>query len=168
MIKIEAKADIAATLKSLDALSLDLARIGKKILRALATITKKRVKKRMGAYLNIGHLMSSSDFSIFKGKGNLRDAVYGCARSNTHAVVSSGQMFKAEALEHGALILPKKGKFLTFQADTNSGWVRTRSVHLPAKRWFTRSVEGFESDPDYQLTIDKVIGKAIHLAGLGR
>lgn len=165
MTKVDAKVDITEAIAGLEALGVQVKGMMRKMLRALATVAKKRVKKRMGNYLHLNRLMQSSDFSIFKGKGSLRDAVYGFARTGEHAVVASGQMYKAEALEDGADLRPKKRKYLSFQGE--DGWVRSKHLVIPPKRWFTRSIDGFEEDPDYQGTIDKVTGKAIHLAGLG-
>lgn len=157
--------DVKEVEDALDQLHIDMrGKMAKKLLRALATIAKKRVRRRMGAYLNLNHLVGSLDFRAY-GE-SLQKAVYGFARSPGHAVVSSGQMYKAEALEHGAVIHPVKRRYLYFR--TEEGAVRARKVVIPAKRWFTRSLDGFESDPDYQGTIDKVLGKAIKDAGLGR
>lgn len=165
MSKVDARLDIVDAIAGLDALGIETKGMMRKMLRALATVTKKRVKKGMGSYLQLGHLVNSTDFSLYKGKGSLKDSVYGFARSGSHAVVASGQMFKAEALEHGATLVPRKRAFLSFQ--TEDGWVRAKSLTIPPKRWFSRSVEGFEDDPEYSGTIQNCVDKAIRNAGMG-
>lgn len=178
MIKVDVKADIQEVETGLKELGLELRGIGRKILRALATLTKKRVKKRMGLYLNrrtygfsltgsLGGKLKAGDYG-----GGLFESVYGFARSAEHAVVSSGKRWQAEALERGADLKPTKSlvfsnnKFnkgmLYFMGD--SGFKKMHEVEIPAKKWFSRSVEGFENDPEYQSTIDKTVGKAIKKA----
>lgn len=149
MIAVSIKTEVAEVKAGLEEIGLETKWIGKKILRALATLTKKRVKKRMGVYVR-------------ERTGMLKANIYGLARSPTHAVVAAGYARVSEPLERGATIVPKKGNFLTFRGD--GGWVRVRSVTIPATRFFTRSVDGFESDPEYQLTIDKIVGKMIKKA----
>lgn len=149
MIKIDVKADVQEVQDGLKELGLELRGIGRKILRALATLTKKQVKRRMGLYLK-------------ERTGQLKAAVYGFARSPEHAVVATGRGYVAETLERGAVIGPSKQKTLSFYGD--SGWRRMHSVTIPAKRWFSQSSAGFEDNPEYQSTIDKVVGKAIKKA----
>lgn len=149
MIHVSVKAEVQEVVKGLEELGLELRGISRKILRALATLTKKRVKKRMGAFVR-------------DRTGMLRANVYGRARSATHAVVAAGYPRVSETLERGGTIVPRKGKYLTFLTD--SGWKRMHSVTIPPKRFFSQSAAGFESDPEYQSTIDKVVGKAIQKA----
>jgi hypothetical protein len=152
--------------KALKQLGIEVKGLMRRLVRALATVAKKQVKRNMGAFLNMNHLVQSSNFSMYRGKGNLRDAVYGFARSATHAVTSSGQMYKAEALEAGADLKPKKAKYLSFQGE--DGWVKSKHLVIPPKRWFSRSLVGLEDSQDYKETPEKMIGKAIKKAGLGR
>ena len=149
MITIDVKADIQEVQTGLKELGLELRGIGRKILRALATMTKKRIKKRMGLYIR-------------ERTGQLKGAVYGFARSPEHAVVATGRGYVAETLERGEEIKPKKAGMLSFYG--NSGWRRMHSVTIPARRWFQQSSAGFEDDPEYQSTMDKVVGKAIKKA----
>jgi len=109
MIKIDVKAEVADARAGLERLDIETRGIGRKILRALATVAKKRVKKRMSTFLRLGHTVGTlptgpKGGSLKKGDlgGGLRDAVYGFARSPTHAVVASGQVYKAESRERGA------------------------------------------------------------------
>lgn len=169
MIKLDAKAEVTEAKLGLEALGLEIAGIGRKILRALATIGKKRVKARMFNFIHA----RTFDFSLTRSKsgkigvksqeGGLQAAVYGFARTKTLGVVASGLGFYAEILERGGTIRPKKGKFLTFRGD-DGDWHRMPSVTIPAKHWFSKSIEGLEEAPEYQSTIDKVLGKAIQKA----
>jgi hypothetical protein len=150
VIQLDIRADVAGATASLKALDIEVKRMAQKLLRALATIAKKRIKKRMAGYLHTR-------------TGELQKAVYGFSRSPSHAVVSAGQRWKAEALEKGATIVPRKRQYLAFLGD-DGVHRRLPQVVIPPKRWFTGSLEGFEGDPDYQATIDKVLGKAIKKA----
>lgn len=169
MIHVSVKAEVQEVVNGLEELGLELRGISRKILRALATLTKKRVKKRMGHFIRrrtYGFTQTGLKGGALQGGdvgGSLHDAVYGFARSPTHAVVSSGMKWQAEILERGGTIVPKKAKFLEFFGSDGS-YKRLKSVRIPAFRWFSRSSEGFESDPEYQSTIDKVVGKAIQKA----
>ena len=149
MIAVDIKPQVAEVKAGLEAIGVESKWIGKKILRALATITKKQIKRRMGVYVR-------------ERTGMLKANIYGMARSPTHAVVAAAYARVAEPLERGATILPKKGNHLTFRGD--GGWVRAKSVTIPATRFFTRSAEGFEAGPEYQSTIDKIVGKVIQKA----
>jgi hypothetical protein len=164
MIKMDIKADVQEAAAALQALGVAVGGpgIGKKILRALATAGKKWVKKRMGGFLHLNRMMNSSDFSLREG---LKEAVYGFARSDTHSVVASGMGYRAEILERGGTIKAKKGKYLTFRGDDEE-WHRMKSVTIPPKKWFSKSIAGFEESSEYLPTVDKVIGKAIKKAGL--
>ncbi len=169
MIAVSIKTEVAEVKAGLEEIGLETKWIGKKILRALATLTKKRVKKRMGQYIRrrtYGFTATGARGGALQGGdlgGSLYDAVYGFARSHTHAVVASGMKWQAEILERGGTIVPKKAKFLEF-FGSDGNYKRVKSVTIPAFRWFTRSAEGFENDPDYQLTIDKIVGKMIKKA----
>lgn len=150
MIQLDIRADVAAVTKTLDALKIEVRGMARKLLRALATIAKKRVRKRMGHVLHIR-------------TGALQAATYGFARSPSHAVVAGGRRWQAEALERGAIIKPNKRKALSFMGDDGT-MKRMKSVVIPPKHWFSLSLAGFEEDPDYRQTIDKVLGKAIKKA----
>jgi hypothetical protein len=154
MIKMDIKADVQEAAAALQALGVAVGGpgIGKKILRALATAGKKWIKKRMDGFM---HMRS----------GELKKAVYGFTRSDTHAVVASGRGYYAEILERGGTIKAKKGKYLTFRGDDGE-WHRMKSVAIPPKKWFSKSIAGFEESSEYLPTVDKVIGKAIKKAGL--
>jgi hypothetical protein len=82
VIQLDIRADVAGATASLKALDIEVKRMAQKLLRALATIAKKRIKKRMAGYLHTR-------------TGELQKAVYGFSRSPSHAVVSAGQRWKA-------------------------------------------------------------------------
>lgn len=149
MIHVSIKAEVEEVTQGLEALGLELKNISRKILRALATLTKKRIKKRMNSFVK-------------DRSGMLRANIYGRTRSAAHAVVAAGYPRVSETLERGGTISPRKGKFLSFRTD--SGWKRVRSVTIPPKHFFSLSAVGFEADPEYQSTIDKTVGKAIQKA----
>jgi hypothetical protein len=172
MIKLDVKTEVAEVRAGLAKLGAEVGGIDRKILRALATVGKKRVKARMGSFLRLGHnsgtlATGSKGKRLAKGDTGegLRGAVYGFARSRTHAVIASGQVFKAESLERGATIRATGAKMLSFRGDDGS-WHRGKQFAIPPKRWFSRSVAGLEDDPDYKETPDKVLGKCIKKAGL--
>jgi hypothetical protein len=166
MLKMVMKAEIAQAELSLKQLGIEVGGpgVGKKILRALATAGKKWVKRRMGNYLHLNRTMQSSDFAVQRG---LKEAVYGFARSDTSAVVASGMGYIAEPLERGAVIRASKKKFISFRGD-DGNWHRAKQITLPAKRWFTQSIAGFEGSSEYMPTVEKVIGKAIKKAGMSK
>jgi hypothetical protein len=150
VVKVDIKLDAANMVEGLSAMGAGMKGAVSRLLRALATSTKKYIKKRMGAY-------------VHERTGMLKKAVYGFRRGPTYAVVASGEGHIAEPLERGAVVRPKKGKYLSFRGD-DGDWHRVKELRIPAKHWFTKSAEGFEDSPDYVATIDKVIGKEIKKA----
>lgn len=137
--------------------SLALLRLGKElkdairpILASLASAGKRQVQRNMIAYLG-------------RRTGWLRKHVYGVRRSDSLYVVAAPRHI-AEPLERGATIVPKKGKYLTFKLPDGS-WIKAKSVTIPARHWFTKSIAGFEDSPEYITAIDKGIAKAVRKFG---
>ena len=145
MIEMKIESPVEVNVWRLRQLGKDLGDVRKPILAALATAAKKWVQTRMGAYLG-------------QRTGWLKRHVYGIRRSEEHYVVAAPRHI-AEPLERGATIRPKKAKYLSF------GGIRAKSVTIPARRWFTRSYEGFEGSDQYEKAIDKAVQKAIDRFG---
>ena len=152
MISLDIRSEAGEVAAAMKELGVAMPVAVKRLLRALATAAKKRVKRNMGKYLH-------------NRTGDLKAAIYGFRRSEGHAVVAAGQVFRSEILERGGVIKPKKGKYLTFRGDDGS-WHKAKMVTIPARRFFSRSIDGFESDPEFLGTADKIIAKEIRKAGL--
>ena len=147
MIHLDIKTEKAGAVAALDRLGIESKWLGRNILSGFATLGRKWVRGRMGSFLHVR-------------TGDLKAHVYGKVRDNNRAVIATGRGYRAEILERGGVIRPKKGKYLTFRSDSG-GWIKARTVTIPAKRWFTKSIEGLESSPEYGAVIDKQLEKAI-------
>lgn len=128
----------------------------KRLLGVVARAAKKRVQTRMGAYLGEGE----GKFFVVKSKKapygkrrwlTLRQRVYGYARSETHWVVAAPR-YIAEPLEHGATLRPKRGKYISFVGE-DGNYHKVKTARIPARRWFTRSIAGFEESTDMERAI---------------
>jgi hypothetical protein len=91
---------------------------------------------------------------------DIKRHVYGFVRSRTHAAVSTSRGWKAETLERGGVLVPRKRKYLTFRTDSG-GWVKVKQVTIPALHWFAKSIAGFEDSVAYGAVVEKEIDKAI-------
>lgn len=65
--------------------------------------------------------------------GRLRDSIHKVVKGNSVSLATN--VIYAGTMQNGAVITPKNGKFLTFRTPTG-GWVRLRSVKIPARRFF--------------------------------
>lgn len=147
MIKLDVKLEKEGAVATLDRLGIESKWLGRNILNGFASLGRKWVRGKMGAFLHTR-------------TGDLKAHVYGKVRENNRAVVSTSRGYRAEILERGGTIAAKKSAFLTFRTDAG-GWVKVKKVTIPAKRWFTKSIEGLESSPEYAAVIDKQLEKAI-------
>lgn len=148
-MKYVVEAQIGRAVDFLNTLGIEAKKAPRTILASLATAAKKRVQARMGSHLR-------------ERTGWLRKHLYGRARSSTHYVVAAPRHI-AEILEKGGTIRAKKGRFLTFRGDDGS-YHRMRSVTIPARHWFTQSIEGFEGSAEVGQAIDKALAKIIRKA----
>jgi hypothetical protein len=149
MIEMKIESPVEINVWRLRQLGKDLGEARKPLLQALATAAKKWVQGRMGAFIG-------------QRTGWLKRHVYGIRRSEEHFVVAAPRHI-AEPLERGATIVPKKGKYLTLRGG--GSMVRVKSVTIPARKWFTRSYEGFEGSSQYEAALDKAIQKAVDKFG---
>jgi hypothetical protein len=119
------------------------------ILNTIATAGKNWVKRRM--------------IGITQRTGWLKKHVYGYRRSNTHLVIAAPRHV-SETLERGAVIkhrrITYKRHHLHFKGP-DGRWTKAKTVTIPAKRWFTRSIEGFDGSAEYKAAIDKGLDKAM-------
>lgn len=145
MIQIDAKADVTSAVNALVELGVNAEKAGRAVLGAVAKAVQKRVRNRMGGYLK-------------RRTGWLRQHVYAFRRSETHYVVSAPK-YKSEILARGGTINTKKKKWLTFKV--NGEWRKVKSVTIPARKWFTSSVDGFENDGEVKLAVDKAVQKIV-------
>lgn len=145
MIEVKIQSEIEDAISALGELKLAIPKISEMFRKAVTLGAKHRVQNRMGAFLGSG---GGTIFGVRSGKNKgkkhfltLRQRVYGYSRSDTHSVVAAPR-YIAEPLEHGTTIKPKKGKYLFFVGS--SGYRRAKSVVIPARHWFTRSLAGYE------------------------
>lgn len=151
MIALKIEVPIEASRWALTRLGKDLSAAIKPILQTLATAGKRMVQRNMGAYLG-------------SGTGWLRKHVYGIRRSEHHYVIAAPRHI-AEPLERGATIKPRAGKYLSIGGRQGVVSAFVRQVEIPARRWFSRSIQGFEDSPEYSAAIEKGISKAIKRFG---
>ena len=146
MLAIRITPQIKEPVEDLRALGVDLEAARKAILAALATGAQKRVRNRMGTYLNMK-------------TGWLKQHVYGRRRSAHHYVVAAPS-FIAEPLERGAVIAPKKtDKVLTFKIGGR--WLKADTVTIPARHWFSRSITGYEESTEWDAAVNKGMLRAL-------
>lgn len=166
MIGIDVQADVSDAVSALTELKLDMPKIASRLRTAFTTGAKNYVKNRMGAFLGSS---GGKTFGVRSGKNKgkthflrLRDRVYGYSRSATHSVVAAPR-YIAEPLEHGTTIRPKRGKYLFFLGS--SGYHRVKSVTIPARHWFTRSLAGYETSPEADKAIEKAEARMVEKFG---
>ena len=144
---LDVKVEVQEAVAGLKEMGFEIPNAMKVMLSSIARAARDRVKDRMGAFLQLNRMASTSGGAILTGrkgkpqKGTLQRRVYGYSRSKTHWVVAAPR-YIAEPLEKGATIHPKTGKHLQFMG--REGFRRLKSVTIPAKHWFTRSIDGFE------------------------
>jgi hypothetical protein len=151
MIEMKIEMPIEASQWALIRLGKDLSAAIKPILASLATAGKKMVQKNMGAYLT-------------QRTGWLRRHVYGIRRSEKHYVVAAPRHI-AEPLERGATITPKNGKVLYIGGAQGRVGAVAKTITIPARHWFTKSIAGFEDSPEYAAAVDKGLNRAIKKFG---
>lgn len=145
MINMDLKVQIADAKQGLLDLGVDLKTAITSILTALATAGRKQARANM--YGRIGG-----------GARWLERHIYGRRRSTTHSVVSAPRHI-AEILEKGGTINARKKKYLMF--EINGQWKKVKRVTIPAKKWFSAAMEGFEESNVYGAAIDKGVATAI-------
>ena len=150
-VYLKVEVPIQASTWALTRLGKDLNAAMKPILAALATAGKKMVQRNMGAYLG-------------SRTGWLRRHVYGIRRSDKHYVVAAPRHI-AEPLERGAIIKPRYKKVLYIGGRQGDVSALAKTVTIPAKKWFSRSVAGFEDSQEYKNAVDKGIQRAIKRYG---
>jgi hypothetical protein len=153
VIKIDAKLDITNAKAALNELGVEVGKSARMILAALAMAAKKRVQQGIYSALRMR-------------TGWLRKHTYARRRSATHYTVAA-PTYIAEILEKGGTIRPKKGKFLTFRGDDGQ-FRRMKQVTIPARRWFSRAIAGFEDSPEYQAAVQKGMDRAVRKFNEGR
>lgn len=124
-------------------------RIQKTILRRLGS--KSRTKVRQSLRSNFKRRTGSLSKSIG----------YKITRNNT-AIISpkdGKNMMKANVLEKGAFIRPKKGNYLTFQI--NGKWIRKRSITIEGRNWFHSAVDKFMKSSESQKLIEDTLYKEV-------
>jgi hypothetical protein len=146
MIDIKVTASMGGAIDALTDLGVDLKSAIKEILNALAAGAKKRVQSRMGGYIG-------------NGNGWLKRHVYARRRSETHFVVAAPR-FIAEILDRGGTINARRKPYLSFKLPDGT-WRKAKSVTIPARKWFTNSIAGYEESPEFTAALDKGTAKAI-------
>ncbi|MGD9938616.1 MAG: hypothetical protein AB7T74_02320 [Clostridia bacterium] len=147
MIQINIDADFTEARQRLRRLSdVEIGTAMKGVLQTLATAGRNWVRRRMAG--------------ITTRTGWLKKHVYGFRRSDTHMVVAA-PAFKAEPLERGATIRPRKKKYLAIGGNRGDISAFAKQVVIPPKRWFSQSIAGFEGSPEYNKAIDKGLDKAM-------
>ncbi len=152
MIDIQITAGVGGAIDALLDLGVGLKEAARGMLNAAAIGARKRVQSRMNNYIGAGN-------------GWLKRHVYSRRRSETHFVVAAPR-FIAEILDRGGVINAKKRKYLTFKV--NGEWRRAKSVTIPARRWFTNSIEGYDNSPEFQAALDKGTAKVLKKFNEGR
>lgn len=174
MIAIDVKAQVEDAVHALHEMGKEIPNVQKRLLSAVGKAARDQVRSRMGAFLQLNRLAGSSGGKVLIGKkgkpfkGTLQRRVYGYSRSPTHWVVAAPR-YIAEPLERGAIIMPKNGKTLSFVGA--EGFRRAKSVTIPARHWFSRSLAGFEDSAVPSQAIaeaeKKLIAKFDAASGIG-
>jgi len=159
MIDLVIKPEVQDAVNGLKAMGVEIPNVKKRLLGAVGRAGRDRVRSRMGSFLQLDHLAATSGGKILTGRkgkkflGTFKQRVYGYSRSESHWVVAAPR-YIAEPLEKGATITPKKGKYLSFQGSDGS-FHRMTSITIPAKHWFTQSIEGFDTSGEVNFALSE-------------
>lgn len=144
--------------------------IYKPIARYVGWALKKWITKRMGQFIRRSTkgkaLTGARGGALKQGDrgGGLATSIYFKARAQG-GVVTTALAYYGEAQEKGWTIKAKGDGYLTFRTP-DGGWVKKKSVTLPARHWYTRSEAGFEDSAEYERAFNAPLASAIRKAGL--
>jgi hypothetical protein len=150
-VNMDIRADISDAKAGLEALGIELKNLARPLLSALANAARKWTRSRIYSY-------------IHQHTGNLGKDLKTRLYSN-YATLASNPARIGETLERGAVIVPRKRRYLTFQLPDGT-WRKCRSVKIPAKHHFTRAAAGFEDSSDYNAAIERALARIIRKAGM--
>ena len=161
---MDIQSNIAEAKDSLVGLDVAAKTVTRSLLSALANAGKKWIKGRMGNYLNLTKGSAKAEMGLHRQSGELLKGIRTTVKGN-YATIAGNPARIGEILERGGTITAKKKGYLTFEGSDGS-WKRMHSVTIPARHWFSRSSEGFESSPEYSAAIDRALVRIIKKAGL--
>lgn len=169
MISADVRLDIIQVKAGLEQLGAATKYLPQTIARYVGYAVKKWIVKRMGGFLKSsqkGRALTGAKGGKLRqgdtGRG-LKGSLYFKPRQQG-GVVTTALGYYGEILEKGGTIKPKEKDFLTFRG--RDGWVKLKSVTMPATHWFTGSERGFEGSPQQRLAIEGPLATAIKRAGL--
>lgn len=161
MIHIDAKADLAEVKAGFEAMGYSIPNIAKSMMSAIASAARDAVRMNMGRYLKTGHQVISKDGKLkykYLRRMALENRIYRYWRGDHYVVAAPMKI--GEPNEKGATIRPLGAKALAFWGNDRN-FHREKSVTIPPRRFFSKSLYGFEHSLDYNAAIAKAENKMV-------